>query len=54
MENHIYPEEHRENTQERILKLAEVRCKKCKGLLFKGECVSIEIKCRKCKYINKF
>ncbi len=31
----------------------EIRCKKCNGLLLKGEIVDIEIKCRKCGYVSK-
>ena len=33
--------------------MPEVRCKKCNGLLFKGKGFDLEIKCRKCGYINK-
>lgn len=33
-------------------KVVEVRCKKCKGLLMKAEYGEVEIKCRKCGYIN--
>lgn len=31
----------------------EIRCKRCKRLLMKGEVNGIEIKCPKCGYINK-
>lgn len=31
----------------------DIRCKKCGALLLKGEIVKVEIKCRKCHYINK-
>jgi hypothetical protein len=51
--NHIYPEEHKVQMADRVLNLPEIRCKKCRGLLFKGEYVRIEIKCKKCGYINK-
>jgi phage FluMu protein Com len=30
----------------------EIRCKKCKRLLMKGEVQAIEIKCPKCGYIQ--
>ncbi|GEM_PF-5459469 len=30
----------------------EIRCKKCKRLLMKGEVKGIEIKCPKCGYIQ--
>ncbi|MBA2124419.1 hypothetical protein B9J78_05765 [bacterium Unc6] len=30
----------------------EIRCKKCKRLLMKGEILAIEIKCPKCGYIQ--
>ncbi len=34
--------------------LSEVRCRKCGALLFKCNYTpTLEIKCRKCKYINK-
>ncbi len=41
------------NTEEKELK--EVRCIKCNGLLCKngGGIEYVEIKCRKCGYINK-
>jgi phage FluMu protein Com len=31
----------------------EIRCKKCKRLLMKGEVQAIEIKCPKCGYVQK-
>jgi len=31
----------------------EIRCKKCRRLLMKGEVRQIEIKCPKCGYIQK-
>jgi iron complex transport system substrate-binding protein len=30
----------------------EIRCKKCKRLLMKGEVQAIEIKCPKCGYVQ--
>jgi len=33
--------------------MKEIRCKKCKRLLMKGEVRHIEIKCPKCGYIQK-
>jgi phage FluMu protein Com len=35
------------------LYVKEIRCKKCKRLLMKGEVKTIEIKCPKCGYIQK-
>lgn len=32
----------------------EIRCKKCKRLLMKGEVWAIEIKCPKCGFIQYF
>lgn len=32
----------------------EIRCKKCKRLLMKGEVWAIEIKCPKCGFIQHF
>jgi len=32
--------------------LKEIRCKKCKALLLKGEVKEIQIKCRKCGHIQ--
>ena len=34
-------------------KLPEVKCVKCGRILLKGVVVKAEIKCMKCKYINK-
>ena len=34
--------------------MVEIRCKKCKGLLMMADYGSVEIKCRKCGYINRF
>lgn len=36
--------------------MGEVRCKRCKRLLLKGqiEAGSIEIKCPKCSFLNQF
>lgn len=31
----------------------EIRCKKCKRLLMKGQVKEIEIKCPKCGYVQK-
>ena len=31
----------------------EIRCKKCRRLLMKGEVKAVEIKCPKCGYIQK-
>ena len=31
----------------------EIRCKKCRRLLMKGEVKEVEIKCPKCGYIQK-
>jgi phage FluMu protein Com len=31
----------------------EIRCKKCRRLLMKGEVRAIEIKCPKCGYVQK-
>ncbi len=41
---------------QRNLMMVDVRCKRCKRLLLKGriKTAEIEIKCRECKYINKF
>ncbi len=34
--------------------MKDIHCLKCKGLLFKGKIIGeIEIKCRKCGYLNK-
>jgi len=35
-----------------VLHTKEIRCKKCKRLLMKGEILAIEIKCPKCGYIQ--
>ena len=32
----------------------DVRCKKCRGLLCKAIFEKMEIKCRKCGYLNQF
>lgn len=33
--------------------MEDIHCLKCKGLLFKGKIIGrIEIKCRKCGYLN--
>ena len=34
--------------------MKEIRCKKCKRLLMKGNILKIEIKCPKCGYIQNF
>ncbi|ADU66746.1 Com family DNA-binding transcriptional regulator [Desulfurispirillum indicum] len=34
--------------------LPEVRCKRCKRLLFKGYVVEVEMKCPKCGAIQRF
>lgn len=36
------------------VRLPPVVCKKCGRILLKGEVGKAEIKCMKCKYINKF
>lgn len=33
--------------------MPEIRCKRCNKLLFRGNGVKIEIKCPRCKLINK-
>ena len=34
--------------------MTEYKCKKCKGKLFLGKIQVVEIKCKKCGYINHF
>jgi len=33
--------------------MKEIRCKRCKRLLMKGDVKAVEIKCPKCGYIQK-